>query len=103
MKYMDWGTVAVVFIILGMPFLIPILSILLHHRRKMLELMQKSEGSTRELSRELESLRKELKELKSTLLEHSLSLDNNVENLQKRLAHLENRTNQNSQNANQHS
>ncbi|HWP30403.1 MAG TPA: hypothetical protein VNK96_01570 [Fimbriimonadales bacterium] len=88
---MDWSAVAIIFIIFGMPVLIPIVAILLHHRRKMLELMQKSEGSTRELSREMESLRKELKELKTTLLEHSLSLDNNVENLQKRLAHLENR------------
>lgn len=90
---MDWGLVAVIFIIFGMPFLIPIVAILLHHRRKMLELMQKSEGSARELSREIESLRKELKDLKSTLLEHSLSLDSNVENLQKRLAHLENQRN----------
>jgi len=90
---MDWGVVAVVFIVCGMPLLIPIVSILLHHRRKMLELMQNSEVSARNLSREMEALRKELNDLKSTLLEHSLSLDSNVENLQKRLAHLENRTN----------
>jgi hypothetical protein len=72
--------------------MIPIIAMLLQHRKQMVQLSLEREQSSKKLNHEVEELKKELKQLRETLLEHSLSLDRNVEHLKFRVDNMESKS-----------
>ncbi len=72
--------------------MIPIIAMLLQHRKQMVQLSLAREQSSKKLNHEVEELKKELKQLRETLLEHSLSLDRNVEHLKFRVDNMESKS-----------
>jgi archaellum component FlaC len=84
--------IAIVFIVIGIPLMIPIIGMLLQHRKQMAQLSLEREKSSKKLNHEVEELKNELKQLRETLLEHSLSLDRNVEHLKSRVENMESKS-----------
>ena len=82
----DWETIAPMLIGLGMFVILPIIWLLLHHQRKMTELVHGERGATAKLVERIERMQTELVELKTRLHDHILRLDDRERALDARLA-----------------
>jgi hypothetical protein len=81
---------AVVCLIFG----IPIVAILTHHHRKVLEMKLRLKQETdQSLRRELQSIRSQIEQLRDTTTQYDMSFDTALQRLEARVSHLETRSN----------
>ncbi|MDW8107601.1 MAG: hypothetical protein RMK45_08990 [Armatimonadota bacterium] len=75
---------------LGPLSLIPIVAMVLRHRREVLRMeLEKHQLSNREIAKQIEALRQEIAQLRETSTRFDLSLQENLEYLQERVRMLE--------------
>jgi prefoldin subunit 5 len=81
---------ALVFFIFGPAIVIPVMAMVLKHRKEMAQLKrERSTATNQEVLAQIEELRREIAELRRTTTEYDMSLQVNLENLQERVRALE--------------
>lgn len=76
--------------VFGPVLFIPIIGMVLKHRKEMLQMeIEKYRLSNQEVAKQIEALRQEIAQLRDTSTQFDLSLQANLENLQERVRYLE--------------
>ncbi len=87
---MNIVALAVVIGVFGLWPLIPIIAMVIKHRKEMMQLeLEKRRLSNQEIAKQIEALRAEIAQLRETSTQYDLSLQANLESLQERVRALE--------------
>ena len=84
-----WIPLVAIFVTIGGPILLVLISTLLKHQRYMMESMRQIPQNESDIAKDLSQMKEDIKELKEVMLSHTLSLDTNIDGMRRKLEEVE--------------